>query len=101
MSTAQASPSLSEFQRRLLPLMAPFQYAKSADDIAAKAGYRPARSGRLAVTSALRPLLREDNSGLVFRVPPRDRWDHARWGLTSAGKALAAQLQASDSSRSS
>lgn len=52
-----------------------------ADDIAFRLGYRPAMSGRLAVTSALRAL---ERSGVVYRTPPRDRWDHARWGLRKA-----------------
>ena len=55
----------------------------SADDLswALRAGI----SKRLAVTSALRGLLKRDNHGnpdvseWIARVPPRDRWDSATW----------------------
>mgnify|MGYP001765744255 CR=1 FL=1 len=50
--------------------------SRSADEIAAALGYRPARAGRLAVTSILRALERQ---GLVGRTPPRDRWSATSW----------------------
>lgn len=57
---------------------------KSADGVAAFLGYRPARTGRLAVSSSLRSLQR---AGLVGRIPPQDRWDHADYFLTDDGEA--------------
>jgi hypothetical protein len=55
-----------------------------ADRIAGVLGYKPARSGRLAVSSSLRALQR---AGLVGRIPPEDQWDHADYFLTDDGKA--------------
>lgn len=69
----------------------------SLDRIAAALGYRPARSGRLAVRSTLRALLRigrqESNwygeSGTyVTRLPPQDQWDSELWCLTKASRDL-------------
>lgn len=55
-----------------------------ADFIASQLGYRPARSGRLAVTGTLRKLERQN---IVGRLPPRDQWGHAVWFLMPKGKA--------------
>jgi Fe2+ or Zn2+ uptake regulation protein len=57
----------------------------SADRIAARLGYRPARTGRLAVTKTLRSM---EAAGLVHRLPPKDQWDHADWALSDEGKKL-------------
>lgn len=54
-----------------------------ADFIAAKLGYRPYYSGRLAVSSTLRGL---QSRGLVSRIPPRDQWGHAEYSITDAGR---------------
>lgn len=51
---------------------------RSTDEIAWRMGYRPARKGRLAVTSSLRAMERR---GDVFRLPPRDRWSIPYWGM--------------------
>lgn len=56
---------------------------RGADSIARALGYRPARSGRLAVSSSLRAMQR---AGLVGRIPPEDQWDHARYFLTEKAK---------------
>lgn len=53
----------------------------STDTIAARLGYKPACDGRLAVSSTLRSLERR---GLVWRIPPRDRWGHAVWSAQAA-----------------
>lgn len=55
----------------------------SADRISAKLGYRPARSGRLAVSASLRALMK---AGVVGRIPPEDQWDHADYFLTPSGR---------------
>ena len=55
----------------------------SADSIAHRLGYRPCVSGRLAVSSNLRAMQR---ANLVGRIPPKDRWDHAKYFLTKDGK---------------
>lgn len=47
-----------------------------ADRIALHLGYRPPRSGRLAVSSTIRSLMRK---GVVGRIPPEDQWDHATY----------------------
>lgn len=49
---------------------------RGADSIARFLGYRPAISGRLAVSSTLRVLQRK---GIVGRIPPQDQWDHAAY----------------------
>jgi hypothetical protein len=56
----------------------------STDRIASRLGYRPAREGRLSVSSSLHAMMR---AGFVGRIPPQDRWDHVSWFLTKAGKA--------------
>lgn len=56
----------------------------SADGIAQSLGYRPAKAGRLAVSSSLRSLMRER---LVGRIAPADQWDHATYFLLPAGRA--------------
>jgi DNA-binding MarR family transcriptional regulator len=61
-----------------------------ADDIAHRMGYRPARSGRLAVTGTLRKL---EGGGLIGRSAPRDQWSAASWFLTPKARALLKGLQ--------
>ncbi len=56
-----------------------------ADDIAHRMGYRPARSGRLAVTGTLRKL---EVEGFISRSAPRDQWSAASWFLTPRSKDL-------------
>jgi hypothetical protein len=94
MTAVDADPNLTEFQRRALHALAWCSdgYA-TAETIAGRLGYRPASSGRLAVTSALRPLLdpesREGASGkYIYRTAPQDRWGSARWGLFRQFKAF-------------
>jgi DNA-binding IclR family transcriptional regulator len=55
----------------------------SAQRISAQMGYRPANSGKLAVSATLRSLQRR---GFVGRIPPEDQWDHADWFLLPPGK---------------
>lgn len=50
----------------------------SADDVAHRMQYRPARSGRLAVTGTLRKL---ELKGFIGRTAPRDQWSAAMWFL--------------------
>jgi hypothetical protein len=61
-----------------------------ADDVAHRLNYRPARSGRLAVTGTLRKLERE---GFIGRIAPRDQWGTATWFLKSKAKDLLKRLQ--------
>lgn len=81
---------MTDRQRAILGAMARSSNGQSgADAIAARLGYRPARSGRLAVSSTLRRMVDpETGCGLfVVRLPPADRWDHATWCITDAGRA--------------
>lgn len=55
----------------------------NTSEVAARMGYRPARSGQLAVTATLRKLEKE---GLVNRLPPSDRWAQASWSLRAEGR---------------
>ena len=75
------------------------------DDIAHKMGYRPARSGRLAVKKTLMAMVNRHgfttgaygmDSKLVVRLPPRDQWDHERWALTSEGKLVVDRAASED-----
>jgi hypothetical protein len=63
----------------------------SADHVASRMKYRPARSGRLAVTGTLRKLERD---GFVGRIPPRDQWSTATWFLMPKGKEILKELRA-------
>lgn len=76
----------------------------SLDTIAARMGYRPARSGRIAVAGTLRSMLKRHGSrdGLygsdskyIIRVAPRDQWDCSRWALTNEGRAVIAAAEQS------
>lgn len=60
----------------------------SADRIAYRLGYKPARSGRLAVSSTLKVLMKKE---LVGRIPPEDQWSHADYFLKPGGKAALTQ----------
>lgn len=62
----------------------------SADDVASRMKYRPARSGRLAVTGTLRKLERDGYAG---RIAPRDQWSSATWFLMPKGKELLKTLR--------
>jgi len=64
----------------------------SADVISAR--LKRGRAGRLAVTSALRALLRADDGSdpLVVRLAPRDRWGAAQWCLTPRSRRLLEEL---------
>lgn len=76
----------SPFQNRVLTAMENLRtrtHHPSADDIAY--ALRP-KSGRLAVTSALRSLERREETW-VIRLAPRDQWACARWCLGAAAKA--------------
>lgn len=82
--------SLTDRQRRILAAMVrgPMGHS-SADDIAYRLGHRPARSGRLAVSATLRRMVDPETGcgPFVVRLPPADRWDHATWCITDAGRA--------------
>jgi hypothetical protein len=54
-----------------------------ADDVAHRLKYRPARSGRLAVTGTLRKL---ERMGYIGRIAPRDQWSTASWFLMETAK---------------
>ncbi|TLX16128.1 hypothetical protein [Rhizobium sp. MHM7A] len=62
----------------------------SADDVAHRMKYRPARSGRLAVTGTLRKLERE---GFIGRIAPRDQWSTATWFLMPKAKEFLKNLR--------
>ena len=83
----------------LMRAIAKSDFSASADAIALRLGYRPARSGRLAVTARLRSLMRRHEGKqetsqfgecgrYVGRIPPKDRWGHARWFVTKEGQAM-------------
>lgn len=55
----------------------------TAQDVAHKLGYRPARTGIVAVSATLRAM---ERGALAGRIPPETQWDSARWFLTQAGK---------------
>jgi len=80
-------PALSDTQRRALHALARLlNESGSATDIAQVMGYRPPRSGRLAVTSALRALLDPAThlgaSGFyVGRTVGDGQWATACWHL--------------------
>lgn len=75
---------MNDRQMQVAGILAKAIMSVEADTIAAHMGYKPARSGRLAVSKTLRAM---ECAGIVFRSPPRDRWDRASWGLTGEGRA--------------
>lgn len=90
---------LSERELKVMRAVAHFPHGASLDDISARCGYRPARSGRLAVRKVLRSLLLRNDSeyqrgyhgecgGFVGRMPPKDQWDCEKWFLTDAAKRI-------------
>lgn len=79
-----ADPALTDMQRRTLAALTRcLNQAGSADTLAHLLGYRPATKGRLAVSSALRALLRPgtDVGPYVVRLAGRDQWSPATWCL--------------------
>lgn len=91
---------LNERELKIMRAIAGFGSGASIDAIASKLGYRPARSGRLAVVSSLNSMLRRHggvthgpygtDGKYIGRLPPRDQWDHSRWFLTDAGMKIVA-----------
>ncbi len=77
--------------RILLAIAAGLNGQLRADDVAHRVGYRPARTGRLAVSGTLRKLERK---GLVGRIAPRDQWSTATWFLTIKAKDYLASCPA-------
>jgi len=83
-------PDVTDRQRLVLAALAADSPAYTVD-LAHALGYRPARSGRLAVTATLRSMLvpGTDRGLLVGRIPPRDQWSSAMWSITDLGRAAA------------
>lgn len=82
---------LSDREKRILFAIAKgLNGQNSAQGVAYHLGYRPARSGTLAVTKTLRSL---EARGVVGRIPPRDQWSCAYWFLTSIGKKLVGEIR--------
>lgn len=101
---SQDDPKLDFSERELKLLRSIGKSLRGLDDIAHKMGYRPARSGRLAVKKTLMAMAKRHgftnnaygmDSKYVVRLPPRDQWDHERWALTTEGK-LALERAASE-----
>lgn len=78
------------------------------DEISHRMGYRPARSGRLAVKKTLMSMAHRHgftngaygmDSKYVVRLPPRDQWDHEKWALTSEGKHRVSRVASEDDDR--
>lgn len=85
--------TVTDRQRRILAAIARGLNGHSgADEIAGRIGYRPARSGRLAVSAMLRRMVDPETGcgPFVVRLPPADRWGHATWCITDAGRAAIA-----------
>jgi hypothetical protein len=86
------STDLTERDLQVLRAMARSDGGISLDTIAARMGYRPARSGRVAVAGTLRSMLKRHGSqdglyGTDSKLPPRDQWDCSKWALTKEGRA--------------
>lgn len=73
-------------------------HGASLDTIASRMGYRPARSGRLAIRKKLRAIMTKhgemenashygESGKYIGRLTPRDQWDNEKWFLTTAGRA--------------
>jgi hypothetical protein len=84
------------FQRECLAALAAAPNGiASADEISFR--LKRGRGGRLAVTSAMRALLRHNSdaaspsAALVTRLAPRDRWSCAKWAITAASRRLVAE----------
>ncbi|MGY3581375.1 hypothetical protein ACVIGB_000556 [Bradyrhizobium sp. USDA 4341] len=93
---------LTERDLQVLKAMARSHGGISLDTIAARMGYQPARSGRVAVAGTLRSMLKRHGSqdGLygtdskyIIRLPPRDQWDCSKWALTNEGRAVIAAAE--------
>ncbi|WP_315921599.1 hypothetical protein [Mesorhizobium sp. SP-1A] len=77
---------LSDREKRVLLAIAKGLNGQStAQDIAYRLRYRPARSGTLACTKTLRSL---EARKIVGRIAPRDQWSSALWFLSSKANAV-------------
>ena len=77
--------TLSDREKRIILAVASGSMnMSSAQDVAYRMGYRPARSGTLACTKTLRSL---EKRGIVGRLPPRDQWSSATWTLSRETRA--------------
>lgn len=80
------SPTLE----RALAVLLKAEQALSTDTIASRMGYRPARSGRLAVNRVLRLQLHEgkDVGVYVHRLVPLAEWGITKWAMHPEGAKL-------------